>query len=114
MAFIGKGSSAIKKRLFRAVRAKLYYYQTGYRGLYKLGCRGSLPLVKGEGEASRACVGGACADGAYVGRAYANRACADKACVDKAYVDRVYTDRVCVGEACIDGAACQGVGVISG
>jgi len=58
-----------------------------------------LALVKEEGKASGACVGGACADGACV-----DRACADEACVGGAYADR----------ACVDGAACWGTDDIKG
>jgi hypothetical protein len=75
VAFIGKGSSAVG-RSFKATRAKLYCCWAGYGGLYELGCRRSLALVKEEGKASGACAGGACADGA------------------------------CAGGACVDGAAC--------
>ena len=70
IAFIGKGSSAIG-RSFEATRAELYCCWAGCGGLYKLGCRRSLALVKGEGEASGACAGGACAGRACVdGAAY--------------------------------------------
>ena len=82
--FIGKGSSAIRGRLFKIARVRLYYYWA-YRDLYKLSCYRSLALVKGEGKASRAYTGGAYADGA---------------CIDGAYADRAYIDR-----AYIDGAA---------
>ena len=122
VAFIGKGSSAIKGRPFRAVRAELYYCWTGYGGLYELGYHRSLTLVKGEGEASRAYMGGACADGAYMGKACADgacadgacagRACADRACADRACADGAYADKAYVGGACADGAcadrACVG------
>jgi hypothetical protein len=68
VTFVGKGSSAVG-RSFKIAEVGLYCCWAGCGGLYKLGCRGSLALVKGEGEAS-----GACADGACVGGA-----CADKA-----------------------------------
>ena len=67
--------------------------------MYELSCCGSLALVKGEGEASGAYVGGACADGACVGGACANRACVVGACA---------------GRACADGAACWGIDVTGG
>ena len=95
VTFIGKGSSAIGGRLFKIARAKLYYYQVGYRGLYKLSYYRSLALVKGEGKASRA----------YIGGAYANRAYVDKACADKAYIGGAYADGAYIGGAYIDGAA---------
>ena len=69
MTFIGKGSSAIGGRSFETAGAKLYCCWVGCGGLYKFGCYRSLALVKGEGKASGACVGGACVDGACVGRA---------------------------------------------
>ena len=68
VVFVGKGSSAVGGGLFEIARAKLYYW-AGYGGLYELGCRRSLTLVKGEGKASGACAGGAYADGACVGGA---------------------------------------------
>ena len=55
--FVGKGSSAVG-RSFEATGAELYCCWAGCGGLYELGCRGSLALVREEGEAS-----GACADG---------------------------------------------------
>ena len=94
--FIGRGGSAVGGKLFKTAGAELYCCWAGCGGLYELGCRGSLALVKGEGEASRACVGGACADGACIGGACADKACIGGACVGGA----------CVGRACIDGAAC--------
>ena len=72
--FVDKGSSAVGGRLFRAVRAKLYYCWVGCRGLYKLSCYRSLALVKGKGEASKAYAGGACVNRAYTGGAYADKA----------------------------------------
>ena len=98
VTFIGKGSSAIG-RLFKTARAELYCYWAGYGGLYRLGCRRSLALVKEEGKASRACVGGAYADGAYV----------DGACADEAYMGGACADR-----ACVDGAAYWGIDNIKG
>ena len=59
MTFVGKGSSAVGGRSFETAGAELYCCWAGCGGLYELGCRGSLALVKGEGEASGACVGGA-------------------------------------------------------
>ena len=94
VTFVGKGSSAVGGRSFKAVGAELCYCWAGCGGLYELSCRRSLALVKGEGEASGACAGGACADGACVGGA-----CADGDCAD---------------EACVDGAACWGVGATGG
>ena len=95
---------AIGGRSFKAVRAELYYCWAGYGGLYKLSCRRSLALVKGESKANGAYAGEACADGtcvdracadkAYIGKAYADRACADKACVGEAYIDRAFIDGV--------------------
>ena len=96
--FIGKGSSAVG-RLFKTAGAELYRYQAGYGGLYRLGCRRSLALVKEEGKASGAYAGGACADGA----------CVDGACADEAYIGRACADR-----ACVDKAACQGTDNIKG
>ena len=84
MTFIGKGSSAIERRLFRAAESELYCCWAGCRGLYKLGCCGSLALVKGKSEASRAYMGRACAD------------------------------RACAGGACAGGAACWGTDDIEG
>ena len=78
MTFVGKGSSAIG-RSFETARAELRCCRAGCGGLFELGCRRSLALVKGEGKASGACAGGACADVACVGGA-----CADEACVDGA------------------------------
>jgi hypothetical protein len=72
----------------------LYCCWAGCGGLYELGCRRSLALVKEEGKASGACADEACAGGA----------CADGACADGA----------CVGGACVDGAACWGVDVTGG
>ena len=93
VAFVGKGSLAVEKRPFGAVKAELYCcWACG--GLYELSCRGSLALVKGEGKASKAYAGGACADGA----------CVDKACADKACVGGAYADRACVDGAWADGA----------
>ena len=90
--FVGEGSSAVG-RSFETAGVRLYCcWACG--GLYELGCRGSLALVKGEGEASGACTGGACADGAFAGGAY--------------------TDGACVGGACVDGAACWGVDATGG
>ena len=66
----------------------------GCGGLYKLGCHGSLALVNEEGEANRACAGGAYADGA----------CADGACVGGA----------CADGACADGAAYWGIDATGG
>jgi len=91
--FIGKGGLAVG-RSFKAAGAELYCCWVDCGGLYKLGCCGSLALVKEEGEASGACVGGACAD----------RVCVDGACVDGA----------CVGGACVDKVACWGIDVIGG
>ena len=100
MTFIGRGSLAIGGRLFKTTRAELYCcWACG--GLYKLSYYRSLALVKGEGKASGACVGGAYADGAYV-----DGACADEACMGGACADRVCADRACTGGACVDGAAC--------
>jgi hypothetical protein len=93
VTFIGKGSSAVR-RLFKIAGAELYRCWVGCGGLYGLGCRRSLALVKEEGKASGACVGGACADGA----------CVDGACVDGA----------CVGGAYVDGVACWGIDDING
>ena len=84
VTFVGKGSSAAGGRLFVTAGVGLYCCWTGCGGLYKLGYRGSLVLVKGEGEVSRAYAGGACADGACVGKACADRACVGGACADKA------------------------------
>ena len=75
----------------------------------KLSCHKSLALVKGEGEASKACVGGA----------YADRACINRACTDKAYISRACVGRACVDgayidKACIDRAAYWGINVIGG
>ena len=81
MIFIGMGSSAVKGKSFEAVGAKLYCCWAGCGGLYELGCRRSLVLVKEEGEASGACVGGACVDKACVGGA-----CVDGACIGGAVV----------------------------
>ena len=61
MTFVGKGSSAVG-RSFETAGAELYCCWAGCGGLYELGCRRSLALVKGEGKAS-----GACADKACVG-----------------------------------------------
>ena len=115
VTFIGKGSSAIGGRLFKTARAELYCRWAGYGGSYELGCRRSLALVKGEGEASGACTGGACADGACVDGACVGGACVDGDCADEAYmdgacaggacIDGVCADRACVGGAYIDGAA---------
>ena len=85
---VGEGSSAIG-RSFKTARVELCCCWVGCGGLYKLGCRRSLALVKGEGEASGACAGGAYIDGA----------CVDGACADEA----------CVGGACADGACVGGV-----
>ena len=83
MIFVGKGSSAVG-RSFKATGAELYCcWACG--GLYELGCRGSLALVKEEGEASGACVGGACAGGACAGGASVEGACVGGACADGAY-----------------------------
>ena len=95
ITFIGKGSSAIKERSFKAVGAKLYCCWVGYGGLYKLSYYKSLALVKGEGKASGACVGGA----------YINRAYVDRACADEAYMGGACVNRACVGGAYIDKAA---------
>jgi hypothetical protein len=51
-------------------------------GSYELSCRGSLALVNGEGEVSRASVDGVCVDKAYVGRACVDKACGGGACAD--------------------------------
>ena len=113
IAFIGKGSSAIGGRSFRAAGAKLYRYWVGCKGLYKLGYRRSLALAKEEGKASGACAGGACADGACVDGACADEACvggacANRACVGGACADRACVDGACVGGACVDGACADG------
>ena len=100
MIFIGKGSSAVG-RSFEATGAELYCcWACG--GLYKLSCRGSLALVKEEGEAS-----GACADGACAGRASVDGACVGGACAGGAYAGRASIEGACVGGACADGA-CTG------
>ena len=81
--FVNKGSSVIG-RLFKIIKVKLYCCWASYRGLYKLGYHRSLALVKGEGEASGVCIGGAYVDKAYTGKACIDRACVGKACTDKA------------------------------
>ena len=106
--FVGKGSSAVG-RSFGAAGAELYCCWAGCGGSYELGCCGSLALVKGEGEASRACAGGAYADGACVGgacadEAYVDGVCADRACADGACADGACADGACAGGACVDGA----------
>ena len=103
--FIDKGSSAIEERLFKAVGAKLYYYQAGYRGLYKLSCHRSLALVKGEGKANKAYIGKACTDRACVNRAYADKTCVGKAYADKTYIDKAYIGRAYMDKPFIDRAA---------
>ena len=75
----------------------------GCGGLYKLGCRSSLALVNGEGEASRACMGGAYAD-----RAYADGACIGGACTGGVCTGGACTDGACVDGACVDGACADG------
>ena len=83
---VGEGSSAIG-RLFKTTRAELYYcWACG--GLYGLSCYKSLALAKGEGETSRAYMGGACADRVYIDRACINRAYINRACADRAYINR--------------------------
>ena len=104
MTSVGKGSSAVGGRLFEAAGAELYCCWAGCGGLYELGCRGSLALVKGEGEASGAYTDGDCTD----------KACVDKACAGGAYMDGVYADKACASKAYIDGAACWGVGATGG
>ena len=98
MTFVGKGSSAVG-RSFETARAELRCCRAGCGGLFKLGCRRSLALVKGEGKASRAYTGGAYADGACIDGAYADRAYIDRAYIDKACVDRAYTDGACADKA---------------
>ena len=83
MIFIGKGSSAIEEKSFKVVRAKLCCCWVGCGGLYKLSCHKSLALVKREGEASKAYIGGAYTDRAYIVRAY----------IDRNYIDEAYIDR---------------------
>ena len=79
VTFVGKGSSAVGGRSFETAGAELYCcWACG--GLYELGCRRSLALVKEEGKASGAYAGGACADVACVGGAYADRAYVGGAC----------------------------------
>ena len=111
VTFIGKGSSAIEGRSFKAVGAKLYYYQAGCGGLYKLNCRRSLALVKREGKASEAYAGGAYADRACVDKAYADETCIGGACADEAYADRACVGGAYINKAFIDRAAYQGVGI---
>ena len=108
MVFVGEGGSAVG-RSFETAGAELYYCWARCGVLYKLGCHRSLALVKGEGEASGACAGGACADGACVGEACADGDCADEACVNGACADGA-----CTGGASVDGAACWGVDAASG
>ena len=106
MTFVGKGSSAVGGRSFKTAGAELYCRWAGCGGSYKLGCRGSLALVKGEGEASGACAGGAYADGACVDGACADEACVGGACADKACIGGACADGAYIGGACVDGAAC--------
>jgi hypothetical protein len=109
VTFVGKGSLAVRGRLFKTAKVGLYCCWA-CRGLYEFSCHRSLALVKGEGEASRACTGGVCVDRACVDRACADKACVggactDKACMDGACVGGACVDRVCVGEACVNRAA---------
>ena len=74
----------------------------GCRGLYKLGCRGSLALVNEGGKASGACM---------------DRVCMDRACMDGVCTGKACTDGACVGGACAGGAfvdgACVGCGSVT-